>query len=183
MQPQPRLPVLEAILDEQRTQALEVAGLVHVDLGEAVGAAGGDGIQPRGEVDADQRCAEQLGGVRRPWTVADTALLDELVAMLGPVPAEPDAEQPVFIEGGESVAEFVTTSDTWARKAEPELGEDNHETYAHVLVDEAQDVTPMQWRMVGRRGRTARRGPPARPGRARPWPPRRAACASWPTPA
>jgi DNA helicase IV len=27
--------------------------------------------------------------------------------------------------------------------------------YAHVIVDEAQDLTPMQWRMVGRRGRTA----------------------------
>jgi DNA helicase IV len=27
--------------------------------------------------------------------------------------------------------------------------------YAHVLVDEAQDLTPMQWRMVGRRGRSA----------------------------
>src|SRR5690606_25136092 len=27
--------------------------------------------------------------------------------------------------------------------------------YAHVLVDEAQDLSPMQWRMVGRRGRTA----------------------------
>src|SRR5699024_991884 len=25
--------------------------------------------------------------------------------------------------------------------------------YAHVLVDEAQDLSPMQWRMVGRRGR------------------------------
>ena len=27
--------------------------------------------------------------------------------------------------------------------------------FAHVLVDEAQDLTPMQWRMVGRRGRGA----------------------------
>jgi DNA helicase IV len=27
--------------------------------------------------------------------------------------------------------------------------------YAHVLVDEAQDLSPMQWRMVGRRGRGA----------------------------
>ena len=87
-----------------------------------------------------------------PWTVADTALLDELVAILGPVPTDPDAEQPIFIEGGKAIPEFVTTSDTWARKAEPELGEDNHETYAHVLVDEAQDVTPMQWRMLRRRG-------------------------------
>lgn len=90
-----------------------------------------------------------------PWTVADTALLDELVSLLGPVPSEPDAEQAVFIEGGESVAEFVTTSDVWAKKADLDLTEDTHETYAHVLVDEAQDVTPMQWRMLRRRGAQA----------------------------
>ena len=29
------------------------------------------------------------------------------------------------------------------------------EEYAHVLVDEAQDLSPMQWRMLGRRGRYA----------------------------
>lgn len=29
------------------------------------------------------------------------------------------------------------------------------EEYAHVLVDEAQDLSPMQWRMLGRRGRWA----------------------------
>ncbi|HYN30946.1 MAG TPA: UvrD-helicase domain-containing protein [Dermatophilaceae bacterium] len=28
-------------------------------------------------------------------------------------------------------------------------------SYAHVLVDEAQDLSPMQWRMLGRRGRSA----------------------------
>ena len=27
--------------------------------------------------------------------------------------------------------------------------------YAHILVDEAQDLSPMQWRMIGRRGRRA----------------------------
>ena len=27
--------------------------------------------------------------------------------------------------------------------------------YAHVVVDESQDVTPMQWRMIGRRGHAA----------------------------
>ena len=27
--------------------------------------------------------------------------------------------------------------------------------YAHVLVDEAQDLSPMQWRMLARRGRSA----------------------------
>ncbi len=32
---------------------------------------------------------------------------------------------------------------------------DNYDGYAHVLLDEAQDVSPMQWRMLGRRGRQA----------------------------
>src|SRR5690606_30654145 len=32
---------------------------------------------------------------------------------------------------------------------------DRPREYAHVLVDEAQDVSPMQWRMLGRRGRGA----------------------------
>jgi DNA helicase IV len=30
---------------------------------------------------------------------------------------------------------------------------DDPEEYAHVLIDEAQDISPMQWRMLGRRGR------------------------------
>jgi DNA helicase IV len=30
-----------------------------------------------------------------------------------------------------------------------------HETYAHLLIDEAQDVSPMQWRMLRRRGASA----------------------------
>jgi DNA helicase IV len=29
----------------------------------------------------------------------------------------------------------------------------NPQEYAHVLIDEAQDISPMQWRMLGRRGR------------------------------
>ena len=40
-----------------------------------------------------------------------------------------------------------------AREADPfELP---HETYAHLLIDEAQDVSPMQWRMLRRRGASA----------------------------
>ena len=33
--------------------------------------------------------------------------------------------------------------------------EDDYSGYAHVIVDEAQDITPMQWRALGRRGRRA----------------------------
>ncbi|MFT4297398.1 MAG: AAA family ATPase [Micropruina sp.] len=85
------------------------------------------------------------------WSVADIALLDELAALLGPVPAEPDAEEPVFIEGGE-VAELVTTADLLSRQVVEDPDEDAHTEYAHLLVDEAQDITPMQWRMLRRRG-------------------------------
>jgi DNA helicase IV len=38
---------------------------------------------------------------------------------------------------------------------EPDPFDLPHETYAHVLVDEAQDVSPMQWRMLRRRGASA----------------------------
>ena len=89
------------------------------------------------------------------WTVADTALLDELVAVLGPEPVDPDAGPSLFIEGGGDVTEFVTTADKLARTVEHDLREDKHETYAHMLIDESQDITPMQWRMLRRRGSQA----------------------------
>ncbi len=88
------------------------------------------------------------------WTVADMALLDELVSVLGPEPIE-DHGPNLFIEGGENVGEFVTTADRLRRTIENDLTDDRHETYAHVLVDESQDITPMQWRMLRRRGSQA----------------------------
>lgn len=84
------------------------------------------------------------------WSVADIALLDELLEMLGPPPIDSDQqEEPVFIEMGDDVQELVTTAD---RLRFDRVEEDLRNTYAHVLVDEAQDVTPMQWRMIRRRG-------------------------------
>ena len=88
------------------------------------------------------------------WTVADMALLDELVSILGPEPVE-DTGPSLFIEGGEDVTEFVTTADRLRRTVEHDLTEDRHETYAHLLVDESQDITPMQWRLLRRRGSQA----------------------------
>jgi len=82
------------------------------------------------------------------WSVADVALLDELVHLLGTPPA--DLEQDVFIEGGED-SELVTIADQLTDTRELDTDEP-HSTYAHVLVDEAQDITPIQWRMLRRRG-------------------------------
>ncbi len=67
-------------------------------------------------------------------SVADVALLDELRTMLGEPRRRRRGTQP------ESTAS--------RRPA-------HYDEYAHVVVDEAQDLSPMQWRMVGRRGRYA----------------------------
>ena len=84
------------------------------------------------------------------WSVADAALLDELLALLGPVPKEPEHD-PLFIEGGD-YAELVTMADRLRTQRADDPEDDPQTTYSHLLIDEAQDVTPMQWRMLRRRG-------------------------------
>ena len=55
------------------------------------------------------------------WTDADVPLLDEALELLGPKPARPGVEA------------------------------DEIRTYGHIVVDEAQDLTPMALRMLTRR--------------------------------
>ncbi|MGJ6981031.1 HelD family protein [Aestuariimicrobium soli] len=90
---------------------------------------------------------------RRAWTIADIALLDELVAIVGLPPIEVEDDRSVVFEGGADVEELVTTMERMAeQRGHADDDEDPQETFAHVLVDEAQDITPMQWRMLRRRG-------------------------------
>ena len=93
-------------------------------------------------------------------TAADAALHDELVELLGEPPVESEPED----DGWDEMAELdqlardtgVTTFADRNRSASRNLAEErSYRTYAHVVVDEAQDVTPMQWRMLGRRARGA----------------------------
>jgi DNA helicase IV len=95
-------------------------------------------------------------------SIGDVALLDELRYAIGDVPARTDDERDLddsgMLTGGIDVQELMTAADREfssgpAWKAPTHRIEDD--PFAHVLVDEAQDLTPMQWRMVGRRGRTA----------------------------
>jgi DNA helicase IV len=88
------------------------------------------------------------------WTAADGALLDELVDLLGPPPVE-EAEVSLFLDEDSELTEVVTTADRLTVVREVDPFELPHETYAHILVDEAQDITPMQWRMLRRRGASA----------------------------
>ncbi|MGZ4475339.1 MAG: HelD family protein [Nocardioides sp.] len=91
-------------------------------------------------------------------SIDDIPLLDELRYAIGDVPEQAADERDFDPELGINVQELMTSSDrefssgpSW--KAPTYRLDDD--PFAHVLIDEAQDLTPMQWRMVGRRGRTA----------------------------
>ncbi|MFC5729212.1 MULTISPECIES: HelD family protein [Nocardioides] len=95
-------------------------------------------------------------------SIEDVPLLDELRYALGDLPqrADDDRDDPMsLIAGAVDIQELLTASDREyapsGRAWTPPTSSIEDDGYAHVLVDEAQDLTPMQWRMVGRRGRTA----------------------------
>jgi DNA helicase IV len=91
------------------------------------------------------------------FSVEDVALLDELRYLLGdpPIP-ESDEYDPLAELADELVPEVTTAYERGARTASDRPTQSiEDDAYMHVLVDEAQDLSPMQWRMLGRRGRAA----------------------------
>jgi DNA helicase IV len=88
-------------------------------------------------------------------TISDVALLDELDELMGrPRRPQKKSKNPFHVRDG--VQEVSTFSDRQAAsRAQHAQREEDYRDYAHVVVDEAQDVSPMQWRMIGRRGQYA----------------------------
>ncbi|CAM5388207.1 HelD family protein [Streptomyces griseorubiginosus] len=87
-------------------------------------------------------------------TVHDIAMLDELQAVLG-APARPRKRRELDpLDQLTGLEELMPVREESQRERAERLAQERVE-YAHVIVDEAQDLTPMQWRMVGRRGRHA----------------------------
>ncbi|CAM5232705.1 HelD family protein [Streptomyces hirsutus] len=87
-------------------------------------------------------------------SVHDIALLDELQAVLG-APARPRRRRELDpLDQLTGLEELMPVREESQRERAERLAQERTE-YAHVIVDEAQDLTPMQWRMVGRRGRHA----------------------------
>ena len=119
---------------------------------ESVAARVGSGLLSPDEVRALSRSYRPTSDETNPWTVADVALLDELVSQLGPIEVEDDTDQPIFLPDGTEMSELITTADLLSHQREVDPDADPQDTYAHLLVDEAQDITPMQWRMLRRRG-------------------------------
>ena len=118
------------------------------------------------------------------WSVADAALVDDLHARLGAMVDLPSEERGFYeieelddasqygvaaIRLGSGAGERAVAGDHGSLSdgaAAQRVSQDPRERllsgrigdpdeYAHVLVDEAQDLSPMQWRMLGRRGRWA----------------------------
>jgi DNA helicase IV len=115
--------------------------------------------------EAVRRLAKSWGPGSDPeLTVDDIPLLDELRYLLGDPPLERtgsvDDEWLTAADAAlvDAMDEVTTASDReylsrpgWT----PPTNRTEDDGFAHVLVDEAQDLTPMQWRMVGRRGKAA----------------------------
>ncbi len=124
------------------------------------------------------------------WSVADTALIDELAAILGPMVDLPVEERGFYeVEELDDASQYGVSALRTGRGGNggpPGIGDrsaqvsdDGEELtayqrvsrdplerlltarvtpadeFAHVLIDEAQDLSPMQWRMLARRGRWA----------------------------
>ncbi|HEY5172459.1 MAG TPA: UvrD-helicase domain-containing protein [Acidimicrobiia bacterium] len=104
--------------------------------------------------------------MRAPWSEADLALVDEADSLLGPVEAArpavrrrngggdtfDTAERVIDDLGLRGFADAATLATRFGEPSrngyEPSV---EPRTFGHVLVDEAQDLTAMQWRMLARR--------------------------------
>ncbi|WP_022868050.1 HelD family protein [Schaalia vaccimaxillae] len=118
---------------------------------------------------------DELAELVRPkgsaWTVADVALLDELEELLGPLPSGGSKVQDARVDADElakaqqaiesqglgggivtaqMLAESTRAQAQWTPLAE-KAASDRQWTYGHVVVDEAQDLSPMAWRCLLRR--------------------------------
>ncbi|MFH8979434.1 HelD family protein [Streptomyces varsoviensis] len=111
-------------------------------------------LNPR-EVRALARSLRRLDGAGQgPLSVHDVALLDELHTVLG-APARPRRPRELDPLDQLTGLEELMPERAESRRERAERLAEERTDYAHVIVDEAQDLTPMQWRMVGRRGRHA----------------------------
>ena len=99
---------------------------------------------------------EEITALKASWaegepSIQDVPLIDELRYLVGELPDNSEDED----DAPKQLMSF--------ERRERDDRVDRHRTtqsieddgYAHVLVDEAQDLSPMQWRMLGRRGRHA----------------------------
>jgi superfamily I DNA/RNA helicase len=100
-----------------------------------------------------------------PWTDADLALIDEADGLLGsPASARPrsrrrNRREHALDQARRTIDELGVGASVSAAQVVERYGsdsgaaadDDEPRTFGHVIVDEAQDLTAMQWRMLARR--------------------------------
>ena len=184
-----RVPEVRAALDRM-WPVLSGPELVH-DLFSFPGLirSAADGVLPRGRSELLFR--PRSASVQDvEWTEADVALIDEADALLGPPESgrlrrrRRRAADAGLEDASRVISELGLGGYTTAREVAERYGSGNGRspepdseprTFAHVLVDEAQDLTAMQWRMLGRRCPTGSMtlvgdfGQAARPGALGDW--------------
>ncbi len=139
-------------------------------------AAVGAELRRGGELDTDLAVLHRPDGAA--WTVSDTPLLDELAELLGPLPGRAarvddgvryaaqvldnldiDIRKVAGEDADELRATDFVTAEMLAAQFESELvgtvadraAADREWTYGHLVVDEAQELSPMDWRVLARR--------------------------------
>lgn len=107
--------------------------------------------------------AEDIESVQ--WTDYDIALIDEADSICGPLTSSRNTRKRTNYDSEEENASrvigelglkgYMTASELAQRYGEKSNSEitssDTIKTFGHVLIDEAQDFSPMQWRMIARR--------------------------------
>ena len=180
------LPEVRAAL-ERMWPVLTGAELIH-DLFSfpALIRSAADGVLTRDEqVGLHRRRSAKVREVA--WTEADLALIDEADALLGSPESARPRRRPRRRDGDDAatrtvatlgVGGFLTAGELARRYGgdpAPAPNADEPRTFGHVLVDEAQDLSPMQWRMLARRCPSGSMtivgdfGQSSRPGAARGW--------------
>jgi DNA helicase IV len=148
--------------------------------GGAAGSGDRDAASPGGggddlfsALEAAERPPPRRGQVNRVWTVADVPLLDEAAELLGDpdegsraaAEARAARERAAEMRYAEDVLEMLglagqldaeTVADRWRgprrRASAAEHGATDREwAFGHLIVDEAQEVSPMLWRLLWRR--------------------------------
>lgn len=106
-----------------------------------------EGVLKRREIELLAAAWQEAGGVP---SIEDVPLIDELRYLLGEVPPADEDDDPYDVK---QLMSFEREEQATRKQRATQSIEDD--SYAHVLVDEAQDLSPMQWRMLGRRGKYA----------------------------
>lgn len=138
--------------------------LLHDLLGApALLRAAGKGILGDDEVELLHR-PRFLSSEEIAWTKADAALIDEARVLVGPrrrprpqpKPAETNVLEGVDLDAysGDHRAAALREAQRLAVAQTQELDEAEFVTYGHIVVDEAQDLSPMELRVLKRRDLT-----------------------------